>query len=345
MAFSIPPMFYRSYFASFGFEYFEYRAYLPIIGILLISGYIIKKFSWVFSFNKKIIVIFIPLLLIYSTIAFIHSKDFVDPISFFTSAINANSKNAMALSERGVSYYDRGDNEKAQSDLDNSIRVCPIYPVSYFNRAVLYSSSNDHYHSEYFFSQALKYDTSSQDVNILGALIYIKLSGEKLNLRKFEDTKTMLKKAIKIYPENSKLYNNLGLVYYNTAKFDSAYYAYNKAIEFEKNVFTYYDNRGMASYHLSNFHDALQDFNRVLDLKPDFKDSWGSRGMVKLKLNDFEGAVYDLTKAIDFNPNEGAGYYFRGVCYSKLNRIKEAKKDWEKSVELGYMKAKEMLKR
>jgi protein O-mannosyl-transferase len=342
LVFSIPPMFYRSYFASIAYEYFEYRAYLPIIGILLVSGLIINKLTDGFSFNK-VLIIAIPILLAYSFITFIHTTAFSDPVSFFTSAIKTNSNNAMAFSERGTAYYNMREMEMAKSDLDNSIRICPVYPVSYFNKGVLYSTSKDDKQAEYYFSQALKYDTLSQDLHMLKSYAYVKLSDKKLNLRKFDETKILLKKGIKMYPEDSRLYNNLGLAYYNTMKYDSAYVEYNKAIEAEKNVYTYYDNRGMAEYHLKDYKNALKDFNKVLDLKPDFQDTWGSRGMTKIELNDNEGAISDLTKVISFNPRVGAAYYFRGIAYSKLNRLNEALVDWKKATELGYKGASKLL--
>ena len=335
LAFSIPPMFFRIYFATIGYEYFEYRAYLPAIGILLITGFLINELSTGISF-KKILVISIPILLVYSIIAFIHSADFSDPVSFFTSAIKTDSNNAMALGERGVVYYNKGSMEKAIWDFDNSIRICPTYPIPYFNKGVVYSSFNDHYKAEYFFSQALKYDTLFQDVNLIKAKAYINLSIEKNILKKYDETKTLLLKAIRNYPENSILHNNLGLTYYSTTKFDSALFEYNKAIESEKNNFSYYNNRGQAEYHLKDFASALNDFNKVLELKPDFPDVWGNRGMAKIKLNDYEGAVSDLTRAINFNPGIGAAYYFRGLAFSKLNKLAEAKDNLKRAFELGY---------
>src|ERR1035437_9972724 len=98
LAFTIPPMFFRPYFAKFGYEYFEYRAYLPIIGILIIAGFLINKFSAGIP-SKKMMIISIPILLVYSMIALIHLTDFSGPIAFFTSAIKNNQNNAMALAE------------------------------------------------------------------------------------------------------------------------------------------------------------------------------------------------------------------------------------------------------
>ena len=185
LAFSVPPMFLRSPYAAIGYEYFEYRTYLPIIGILIIAGFLINELSAGISF-KNMLIMSIPILLVYSIIAFFHSAVFTDPVSFFTSAIETNSNNVLALARRGIEYYDRGSMEKAISDFDNAIRLCPTYPVPYFSKGVLYRSLNDHYRAEYFFSEALKYDTLYNDVNLLKANAYINLSLEKNILYKYK---------------------------------------------------------------------------------------------------------------------------------------------------------------
>jgi len=335
LAFTVPPMFLRSPFAAIGYEYFEYRAYLPVIGILFILGLIINKLSEDISFNKMLI-ISLPVLLVYSIISFIHSASYADSVSFFTSAININSYNALALARRGVEYYDRGNMEKAMSDFDNAIRLCPVYPVPYFSKGVLYRSLNDHQKAEYFFAQALKYDTLYNDINLLKANAYINLSLEKNILYKYNETKILLKKALKLFPDNSLLHNNLGMAYYSTTKFDSALFEYNKALELENNIFSYYNNRGRAEYHLDNFRSALNDFNRALDLMPDYLDALGNRGMTKFKLNDYEGAIYDLTKAINIQHNLNAAWYFRGLAFFKLNKIEEANENLKMAIKLGY---------
>jgi tetratricopeptide (TPR) repeat protein len=343
LAFTIPPMFFRAYFASIGYDYFEYRAYLPIIGILLIIGIFTNDLTASIEF-KKILIIAAPILLIYSTFAFYHTSDFANPFSFFNNAIKTNYGNAMAFGERGSDYFYKNNMVKAMEDFDESIKICQTYPVTYFNKGLIYSSANDHYKAEYFFSLAMKYDTLSEDVKLLKGDTYDKLSIEKIKLRKFNEAMVVLKKGTDSYPDDSRLHNNIGLVYYNTEKFDSALIEYGRAIEAGENNYAYYDNRGMTEYHLGDLKSALNDFNAALELKPDYLDSWGNKGITKVKLNDFEGAVSDLTKVlINSKGNTGAAYYYRGIAYLKLNRIKEAKMDWKKAAESGYLKAVEML--
>jgi tetratricopeptide (TPR) repeat protein len=335
LAFSIPPMFFRSYFANIGYDYLEYRAYLPIIGILLIIGFLLNELTTAISF-KKLLTISISLLLVYSIVAFIYSKDFADPFSFLTSAIKVSSNNALALQIRGTEYFNMGDNEKALLDYDNSIRISPTYSMPYYHKGLIYVKLKDYYRAENSFSLALKYDTLDRKNNFFQETPYLNLSHVKINLRKYDEAILLLRKAISKYPNNGNLHINLGVTYLYRAKFDSALDEYNKGIESGKRLPRYYDGRGVVKDSLNDFSGAIADFSKALELNQDFFDALKNRGMAKIKMNDNEGAVSDLTTAININPNIGVTWYYRGLAYSKLYKLTEAEKDWEEARKLGF---------
>jgi tetratricopeptide (TPR) repeat protein len=335
LAFSIPPMLFRSPIADFGVEYYEYRTYLPMIGILFILGFLLRELTSYISF-KKIIIISAPILFIYSIIAYMHMTDFSDPISFFTSAINASSKNAFAFAQRGEEYFNKGDLEGALLDFDNSIRISPNYSRAYFHKGALYNSMKDPIHAEQLFSVALNYDTLYPQINSLQEYAYFNLSSVKLNLKKFEEAIILLKKGVNKYQENGSLHINLGLAYYNIAKYDSALYEYDKGINLEPNISSYYNNRGLTKYHLNDNKGAINDFNRALDLNPNFLLAWGNRGRTKIDLKDYEGAINDLTKAISIKRDIATVWYLRGLAFSKLNKQVEAESDWAEARKFGF---------
>lgn len=334
-AFSVPPMFFRAYSADIGYDYFEYRAYLPMIGILIIIGILINELTTAISF-KKIILFSIPLILVYSLIAFNYSEDFGDSFTFFTSVIKTSPNNVLALAHRGFIYYDKGNNRAALSDYDNAIGICPTYSVPYYNKGIVYQTLNDHYQAESSFSLALKYDTLDINNNFLQEGSFANLSAEKLYFGKFDEAILLLRKAISKYPGNRNLHINLGLVYYYCAKFDSAIVEYNRGIESGKDVPEYYNGRGMVKYNLKDYPGALADFSKALELKQDFIDALKNRGMVKISLNDNEGAITDLTSAININPYIGEIWYNRGLAYYKINKQTEATRDREEAQRLGF---------
>ncbi|MDR3666373.1 MAG: hypothetical protein P4L35_05980 [Ignavibacteriaceae bacterium] len=342
LLFTIPPMLYRAHVIGIGFEYFEFRAYLPIIGVLIILGTMTKELPARISFNK-ILKVAIPVFLVFAYIAYNHSSDYAGPLSFFSTAINTNPQNAFAISERGSVNLRNNNIELALEDYDYAIKLSPEFSTPYFNKGALYNYLKDHIKSEHFFTLALNYDTLHPETNNPVESSYFGLSSEKLSLKKYNEVISLLKKAFLRYPDNSSLHNNLGKAYYAIADYDSALYEYNKALISEPISYEYYDNRGLAKYQLKDFNGALTDFNTVLSLKPDIKHTLGNRGMVKVELNDYKGAIDDLTRFISSSQPSGFGYYYRGIAFLKLNKLNEAKEDLQKALILGYKKAEEIL--
>jgi protein O-mannosyl-transferase len=342
LAFTIPPMFFRAHIIGIGFEYFEFRAYLPVIGILIILGIMAKELPARISFNK-ILKVIIPVLLVYGYIAYNHSSDFANPLSFFSSAIDANPQNAFAISERGSTYFKNNNVDLAIADYDYSIKLSPEFSTPYFNKGALYSYLKDHNNSEHYFTLSLKYDTLHPEACNPVESSYFCLSSEKLSLKKYDEAIVLLNKAVLKYPDNGSLHNNLGKAYYAMTKYDSALYEYNRAVKLEQNNYEYYSNRGLAENRLRDFNSALNDFNTVLVLRPDIKETWGNRGIVKVELNDNKGAIDDLTWAMRISQPSGAVYYYRGIAFLKLNKLNEAKEDLQKALSLGYKKAEEIL--
>ncbi|MDR3609052.1 MAG: tetratricopeptide repeat protein [Ignavibacteriaceae bacterium] len=334
LGFTLPPLYYRLRLAEFSAEYFEHRSGLPIIGLLLIAGIFIS--TSLKALNKKILNIIIPVLLIFIILAFLHSKDYTDPMAFFTSAINSNPENVSALNLRGNEYFHSGNIELALGDFENSIKICPVYSSPYYNEGILYHSTGDDRKAEYSYSQALKYDTLWPGVTALRYGILYNFAGEKLALKKFDEAKIILKKAATEFPDKSDIYSNLGYIYYSTARYDSAIYYYSKAIEFQPSSAFYYSNRAGIKYSLKDFAGALSDYSKALELDPGSAGSWYNTGNTKIELNDIEGAISDFSTVIRMNPKWGEAYYRRSIAYSKINKPEEARKDWVEAQKLGY---------
>jgi len=336
LGFTLPPLYFRLTIAEFSTEYLEHRTLLPMIGIFLITGIflstVLKRWtSW------GTIKIFIPILLFYGILTNIHLSDYASPMTFFSSAIASNSNNAAALNCRGSEYLHSGNLQEAIADYESAIKICPYYSSPYFNEGGIYHESGDENKAEYFYSQAIKYDTLYRNINLFMAdNAYINLSDIKINLKKFDEAIILIKRGLNESSANSDLYNNLGFAYYLMASYDSALYAFSKAIEFQPNSASYYTNRGLTKYSLKDFKGALSDYSRVLALDPNSAGSWYNSGNTRIELNDFEGAISDLSNAIKINPKWGVAYYHRGVPYTKLNKQAEAKENLDRAVELGY---------
>jgi tetratricopeptide (TPR) repeat protein len=335
MVFTIPPMLARVYLAEFNFEYSEFRTYLPAIGILIIIGILANELPRSYSFNK-ILKITLPVFLIFGIITYTHSAVYSDPVSFANSAINAGPNNAFALNLRGYNYLFSDNGELALSDFSNAIKICPIYSSPYNNLGILYRSSGDDQKAEYYFTQALKYDTLFPNRSFLMNNAFISLSAEKISLKKYDEAIVILKKSANSYPRDSKTYNNLGYVYTRTGKLDLSIVSFNKAISIEPNSASYYNNRAKAKYSIKDFNGSLLDFNQALNLNPNIQDAYLNRGKLKIDMSDYEGAISDFDITLNLNPQSAEAYFFKGNAYSKINNPGKAERDWIVARKYGF---------
>jgi protein O-mannosyl-transferase len=336
VSFTLPPMIFRLPIAALEAEYFEHRAILPLIGIIIIIGIL---FDVLFSKIgiKRIFIFSFPVIILFSILTWNHCNDFTDSFDFFTSAINSNSHNAVALNSRASIFINNGNFDQSVQDLDNAIKIYPNYSSPYFNKGNLYRKMNDPRQSEYFYSQSVKYDTLYPEINYPPTdYAYVNLSIEKVNQHKYDEALVLLKKAVRIDPGDSKIYNNIGIIYSTKAQFDSAVHAYSKAIQLEPNSALYLNNRGRAKYSLRNYADALDDFNKAAKLSPDYPETYYYLGATKLNMNDFDGAISELSTAIKLKSDYGAAYYYRGIAYSKKNKQIEAEEDKNKASSFGF---------
>ncbi|MGO9232196.1 MAG: tetratricopeptide repeat protein [Bryobacteraceae bacterium] len=58
-----------------------------------------------------------------------------EAIGDYSEALAADAGNAAALRARGLDYLAAGDNEKAQTDLEEAVRLQPAEPLGYWARA------------------------------------------------------------------------------------------------------------------------------------------------------------------------------------------------------------------
>ena len=72
----------------------------------------------------------------------------------------------------------------------------------------------------------------------------INLAIEYKNLLKIEEAIKYFKISLKISPNNSIVYNNIGNLFKTLGKNDDAMVSYNKAIELNKNNAETYNNKG-----------------------------------------------------------------------------------------------------
>jgi len=126
----------------------------------------------------------------------------------------------------------------------------------------------------------------------------------QIQLRRLNESKKTLERAIRVDHKHADAYSNLGVVYYElgvsthqSGNFSKAIKMYDKAIALSNEYASYFNNRGAAYFATKQYERASADYATALQLDPDIFERT-SRGGVQAQLpSPEERAHYDYVLA------------------------------------------------
>ena len=153
------------------------------------------------------------------------------------------------------------------------------------------------------------------------------------SLGKYEDAEKIWKQVIKIDPNNSGAYNNLGNALSDQKKLEEAITAYRKAIELDPKFAAAYYNLGVVLSDLGKKEDAIAAYRQAIKLQPD-ADAYNNLGNALDDLGKKEEAINAYRKAIELDPKYTKAHYNLGYVLDSLGKLEEASAAYRKAIEL-----------
>ncbi len=139
---------------------------------------------------------------------------------------------------------------------------------------------------------------------------------------------SLLLKALKIYPFDKMVLNNLATLYENEGNLDLALNYYNLALDVDKTAGITYYNKGRVLYILDQFDEALSHFKTAIQLydKSDVRivDVYIFLGDSQFNLNQYKLAEGTYKEIISLFPKRGEGYFSLGEFYFNIGKVIQA---------------------
>lgn len=250
----IPSMLYKHP----NLDYFDHRFFLPMIGILFFVLIIMPK-KWGEDGNIKNNSFFIITIIVLSSITFLKSQSYSDPMTFYSAAISKNPKSDFAFNNRGLLYNSQGKYNEAINDYTRAIELKPNEAKVYNNRGLAYGNLG-------LFDKSINDLTKAVEINPSYAEAYINRGNSYNDIGLFDKAICDFKKAIELTPNYPIIYYNMGLAYNNWGLQDSAINNFTKAIKLKSDYAEAYNNRGVL-YSNKNMNDsACQNFKKAMML-------------------------------------------------------------------------------
>ena len=127
----------------------------------------------------------------------------------------------------------------------------------------------------------------------------------------------------KLYPNNSKLFNIMGVIFADNNCKLKAIECFRKAIKFDLNNPHPYNNLGISLIDINEFVEAKKILNKAITLFPEFMETYFNLGNLYKINKEYQKAIKIFKKCIILNPNSLETYKNLFWIFKKINAPKE----------------------
>ena len=161
---------------------------------------------------------------------------------------------------------------------------------------------------------------------VVNALINLYHQGEFLQILEKE------KQFESLYQDSIEVLNIFGSTNLALKNCKRAIINFNKAIKINPNISTIYYNLGLAYHHIGNMDDAIVNYKKAIDLKPDYDEALNNMGMSLEEKGDVVEAIDKYNKVLEINTKHAGAYYNLGNAFILCGDYNSAIKYYKQAV-------------
>ncbi|MBI4547681.1 MAG: tetratricopeptide repeat protein [Ignavibacteriae bacterium] len=186
------------------FDYLENRAYLPLVGIMIaLSGFFLSRSE---PRMKKVRGIGWIIIILFSWMTIVHSKNFSNAVSLWSHVIETSPRSAEAHYYLGTLYEDSGNLDRAAACYLNAAQLDSTNTRYYNNLGVVYAQRG-------FFREANEVLTKAITREPRNHFAYYNLGSVYYLSGNFTAAESLWKKAVDLKPDLTDAYDKLITLY------------------------------------------------------------------------------------------------------------------------------------
>jgi tetratricopeptide (TPR) repeat protein len=152
----------------------------------------------------------------------------------------------------------------------------------------------------------------------------------RLGLR--DEALNAVREAIRLNPDNSNYYCNLGEMERQAGHLDAAANALNRAIAIDPDCVQAHNNMGIVQYDRREFSGAADSYRKAIALKPDHAEAYNNLGNALRALGQPNEAIVEYENAIEHRENYAEAYNNMGVMLREMQKFDEAEMAFRRAV-------------
>lgn len=291
----IPGTMYSHFHSEFFYDYLDHRAYLPMIGVIIVLADIIPS-AWLNLKNKKPFVIILILFLFYAGYSAYQARNYTDPISFWTSAANSNPRVAgfhLVLGEL-LLRSDRFDEAERQFLI--SMKYQPDVVDSYCYLGEIYDKQKRHARAVNVLNMAVKVDSDN-------FFAWKTMAKNYLILKMPDKAAEAYKKAHAIKPDNQDIIQKLVIALTETNSFTEALTYLNKLSKNKSDFREEFYFKWAEAIPPADKERILEKLDKAISMNNNAQN-YNRAGIILMQANHQKEAMAYWQKAMELNPND-----------------------------------------
>lgn len=292
----IPGTMYRHSFADYFYDYLDHRAYLPIVGFLMIMLELIPKKAFNFNNYKAIAGIF-AVIIIYGAVAYNHSSNYADRLAFRGKAAKDSPDKAGFRLAYGKALKEEGKIDEAEKEFLDGIAQMPQEQDFYFQLGEIYFLKKEYEKTISFMEKGIEIDpTKTEGYNNLG--------GTFMSMGRYDDALKAWEKAYELDTSNFGAANELIKLLSRMGRYDRALSIANSLINQGKNppgMLDLYISLGYNEYKQGNIDKAIEYSDKAIAINPNSATAYNNLGTYYGTKKDYDIAIEMWEKAYSIN--------------------------------------------
>jgi tetratricopeptide (TPR) repeat protein len=231
--------------------------------------------------------------------------------------------------ERGLSWSQRGDYEKAIGEFTAALQLDPASLLAFLHRADAYRLKGDYVQALADYSTALRQDPSNVQALLQRGQVHWIMGNIPEAIADFSA-------ALQIDPKNAVAYHYRGKALVALGDYDSAIVNLSEALRLDPYYAWAYHESGEAHAGKGNYERAIADYSEAIRLNPLTTITYLRRGDAYTAQKEYDRAIADYGNALRLDPHNAAGYQSRGVAYREQGQYDLAAAEFTRALELDF---------
>ena len=231
-------------------------------------------------------------------------------------AVSPEERKALALNEKGISYFAKNKHDDAIKQYREAIRIYPNLAAAHNNlgsaqfalgsykeaaESFARAAQIDAAYGEAFFNLALAYiklgsEKEANDALVAATRAYLTAGDEQFDSGEHKEAEASFKAVLRIDPGYLPAHFRLGLVYNAAQRFEEAAESFRLVLRSQPKIAEVHENLAEALYGLRKYEEAADAAGRAIALRPAEPGAYYIAGMAHASLGRREQALASLEK-------------------------------------------------